>query len=486
LIGRPAHLLAGAIIGIALVRAVVAYNTALTDDEAYYRLWALAPALSYYDHPPMTAWMIAAGRSIIGDNPLGIRLAVALTSLIGPFVLWRTAAILFDRSIAERATWLALGMPLLAVGGVIITPDTPSVLFWGLAAWSLAELHTSRNANWWLAVGLFSGLGLLSKYTNLFVGAGIVLWIALLPANWRWLRCWQLWVGGVLALSLALPVVLWNADHEWASFTKQFGRVVPKEAATLRFELEFAGAYLGLASPIIAILAARGLWITLRTAIADRSQSHTLLAASIVPLLSYLLLHAVHERVQPNWAAPLYPALAICAAIALAQGADARRRQRVGRAAFIVGIVPCALIYLHAVNPLAYGSSIDDPTSQLRGWERFAAEVEHLRQSNGARWVATSSYATTGQLAFQFKGGPQVVQLTERLRYGHLPPVADSLLRSPAIYVELERRQALAMLRERFSSVTLLGRLARSYRGTKLATYVVYLVADPKGPVLQP
>src|SRR5262249_23649496 len=293
LIGRPAPLLAGAIVAIALVRVVVAYNTALTDDEAYYRLWALAPALSYYDHPPMTAWMIAAGRSILGDSPLGIRLAVALTSLIGPFVLWRPAAILFDRSIAERATWLALAMPLLAVGGVIITPDTPSVLFWGLAAWSLAELHVSRNANWWLAVGLFAGLGLLSKYTNLFVGAGILVWLIVLPSNWPWLRRWQVWAGGILACLLTIPVVLWNLQHEWASFAKQFGRVGHGTGLTFRYLPEFAGAYLGLASPVIAICSLWGLGLLVRAAASWRAQTAMLVVAGILPLLGYFLVHAL-------------------------------------------------------------------------------------------------------------------------------------------------------------------------------------------------
>src|SRR5205807_1277997 len=51
--------------------AWVAGGIPLTDDEAYYRLWALAPALSYLDHPPMAGWMIAAGRWIGGDNPFG-------------------------------------------------------------------------------------------------------------------------------------------------------------------------------------------------------------------------------------------------------------------------------------------------------------------------------------------------------------------------------------------------------------------------------
>jgi 4-amino-4-deoxy-L-arabinose transferase-like glycosyltransferase len=209
--------LVATIVGLSVAHALVAGMTRLTDDEAYYRLWSLAPAMSYYDHPPMVAWMMAAGRWLAGDTPLGIRLAAVLASLVGPFLLWRTAAILFNRDVSERSVWLALAMPLLAVGSIVMTPDTPSVLFWGLAAWALAELHVSRDANWWLEVGLFAGLGLLSKYTNLFVGAGIVVWLIVLPANWPWLRRWQLWGGGILACLLAFPVIFWNLQHEWAS-----------------------------------------------------------------------------------------------------------------------------------------------------------------------------------------------------------------------------------------------------------------------------
>ena len=180
---RPAAILLAAIVGLALVRAALAASIGLTEDEAYYRLWALAPAIGYLDHPPMVGWMIALGRWVGGDTPFGIRLPAILVSLLGPLFLWRTAAILFGPIAARRAVWIALAMPLLGVGGIIITPDTPSVLFWGLAGWALAELHASRNANWWLAVGAFAGLGLVSKYSNLFVGASILLWLSLFRAN---------------------------------------------------------------------------------------------------------------------------------------------------------------------------------------------------------------------------------------------------------------------------------------------------------------
>jgi hypothetical protein len=467
---------------LALVRAVVAARTGLTDDEAYYRLWALAPAWGYLDHPPMVAWMIAAGRWLIGDNPLGIRLGGVVASVVGPFILWRTASLLFGLDIARKAVWIALAMPLLAVGGVIVTPDTPSVLSWGLAAWALTELHFSRNANWWLAVGVFAGLGLLSKYSNLFVGAGILLWLLLIPANRAWFRSWQLWAGGATAVAIALPMVLWNAQHEWVSFAKQFGRVGAGQRLTLVYLGELVGAYVGLASPLIAILGLIGLGYVVRATWRTKDQSNALLAASILPLLAYFLVHALHDRVQPNWVAPLYASFALCAALALAriESADGSVFGRLGKSAVALGFAMSALLYLHAVFPLVQSPSLKDPSAQTRGWRALAEDVERMRVASGACWIATSSYATTGQLAYARKDKAPVVQLTERVRYMHLPPLdTASLLKCSALYVELERRSALSMLKGRFNTVTLLKTVVRSERGTELASYRVYLLANP-------
>ncbi|KAB2912556.1 MAG: glycosyltransferase family 39 protein [Hyphomicrobiaceae bacterium] len=482
--GTPIALI-GAVALAAVVRALVAQHAGLTDDEAYYRLWALAPAMSYLDHPPMVGWMMASGRWIAGDTALGIRLGGILTSLIGPIVLWRTAAILFDRHVAQWAVWLALAMPLLAVGGVIVTPDTPSVLFWGLAAWAAAELHVSRNANWWIAVGAFSGLGLLSKYTNLFAGAAIALWIVLLPANRVWLRCWQLWAGGTLAFVIALPVAIWNWHHDWASFAKQFGRAGVGGGITARFLPELGGAFLGLASPVIAVLAVWGLGIAVRRTIEKQDPAAGFLAFGIAPLLAYFLFHALHDRVQPNWLAPVYPALAICAALALSMMRPHAQR-RAGSAAVVIGLLVSGLIYVHALRPIVMLSGIKDPTFQMHGWTAFAEDIDAMRTANGAVWIATSSYATTGQLAFHLANRAPVVQLTERLRYVHLPKLDRQLLGSDAIYVDQTRYRAEALLRRRFRSVTPLGRISRSYLGVPLASFEVYRVAGPTTAVLGP
>ncbi len=76
---------------LSLARLVTGMNVDLVEDEAYYRLWGLYPALGYYDHPPMVAYWIWLGQALFGDTALGVRFISILSAAIGSLVLWRTA-----------------------------------------------------------------------------------------------------------------------------------------------------------------------------------------------------------------------------------------------------------------------------------------------------------------------------------------------------------------------------------------------------------
>lgn len=475
------NLLLAVVLGLTVVHLAIASYTGLVDDEAYYRIWSLAPSLSYLDHPPMIAWIIGAGRAIAGDSTLGVRLLAPIIMLFGVAILWRTAYLLYGADIARRAVWFLLAMPLLAVGSIIVTPDLPSVLFAGLIVWSLAELDRSRNARWWLAIGLFAGLGLVSKYTDLFFGATILVWLLATPANRKWFRTPELWIGGIIAALIASPVVIWNAEHGWVSFIKQFGRVGHEGKASAEYFVELIGGFALLESPLIALLALVGFVGVVRRAISERGQSDILLAATIVPMLLYFCIHALHDRVQGNWPGPLYPSFAICAALGLAALPVAWRRTAF-ISALALGFATAALIYAHALHPLF--SSPKDPTEQMRGWPALADAIEKKREETGAAWLATSSYATTGQLMYAIKGRSPVAQLDERIRYIFLPPLPETVVKRPALYVELERRVDPHLLKSKFGKIEKVGTLTRHNGVGDGATYVLYLVSDPIAPPL--
>ena len=119
--------------GLTALRLLVAALSGLVFDEAYYRLWSLSPSFGYYDHAPMVAWWIALGRAFIGDTALGVRLLAVLSVGIGSLFLWRTAVLLFDQKIADRAVLFFNAMLIVSVGGIVMTPDIPSVFFWDSA-----------------------------------------------------------------------------------------------------------------------------------------------------------------------------------------------------------------------------------------------------------------------------------------------------------------------------------------------------------------
>ena len=167
------------------------------------------------------------------------------------------------------------------------------------------------------------------------------------------------------------------------------------------------------------------------------------LAASLLPLLLYFLVHALHARVQPNWLAPPIPRWRTTAAIAASApwprtgvdrmprltvaGAGARRRAGRGSRC------------LHAVRPLVF-SAKDPEAGQMRGWRPCRGGRAWLRLAHGACSVATSHYTITAQLAYHLPSAVPVVPLNEPLRYAHLPPADAATVRCPALYVELVRR----------------------------------------------
>lgn len=486
---------AAVVLALTLVRLAVAALAPLTEDEAYYRLWALHPAFGYLDHPPMVAWWMAGGIAVAGDTALGVRLVSVLSVVVGSLALWRSALLLAGdaRTAARAAIWFNATL-LVGIGSVVATPDQPATLFWGLALWAALERVRSGDGRWWLLVGVFAGLGLQSKYSTLFLGAGLVLWLATSAERRRWLLDPWLWVGGLLAGLLFAPVVAWNAAHEWASFEKQFGRAAASDW-TLAYLPELLGGQIGLLGPLMVPFVVAGLWLAARRRRAGMGQGagdtgRYLLLLTSVPFALYLLVHALHDRVQANWPAPLYPAMALLAADAAARTGDLGGRLGRGLAALRgwvapVGVVTGLVAFALLMHPSGFGLAGLDPARRYRGWEAAAAEIAAKQQEAGAAWIATGAYGPTAMLSWELRGTP-VVQLDERLRYAAAPPPPADLLARPALLVLRDGAGETDAMLARFRFAEPLGTVTRRADSASIARYALYRVSDPVGNPLAP
>src|SRR6202042_926200 len=151
--------------------------------------------------------------------------------------------------------------------------------------------------------------------------AGVVLTLVATPSLRRWLISPALLAGLAVALAIFAPFIAWNAAHGWATFAKQLGRAGPSEF-TPYYLAEFLVAQIGLLNPlVVAALVPAVAAISWRARVMPRSpgEARRILACTIAPAAFYFLLHSLHDRVQGNWLAPLYPAFAILAPGLIAQ-----------------------------------------------------------------------------------------------------------------------------------------------------------------------
>ena len=200
-------------------------HSQLIPDEAYYWNYAQHMDLSFYDHPPMVAWLIWLGTAIFGNTEFGVRIGAFCCGLITMGYLYALARNLYDKSTAMRAVLLLAVLPFYFATGMVMTTDAPLVAAWAATLYYMERALIADRNSAWLGMGIAFGLGILSKYTLGLLGPAALLFVILDPASRRWLRRPHAYLAAALALLLFSPVIIWNMQHDWASIMFQSSRV---------------------------------------------------------------------------------------------------------------------------------------------------------------------------------------------------------------------------------------------------------------------
>ena len=252
------------ILALVGLRLIAAAFTPITFDEAYYWMWSKHLAGGYYDHPPMVAVVIRLGTLIAGDTEFGVRLVSILLALPMSWAIYQAAAILFGSRRVAASSAILLNITLMAaVGTMIVTPDAPLLVASSFLLFALAKVLQTGRGVWWLAVGAAAGCALLSKYTALFFGPAILIWLVAVPKLRHWLVSPWLYLGGLVAVLLFAPVILWNAEHHWVSFIKQMGRARIEDFRPV-FIAELIPTQIAFATPLVWTLGTMGLYALFR------------------------------------------------------------------------------------------------------------------------------------------------------------------------------------------------------------------------------
>jgi 4-amino-4-deoxy-L-arabinose transferase-like glycosyltransferase len=218
------------IIGSALLRLLyLGYHCPLdlAPDEAHYWDWSRHLDWSYYSKGPGVAWLIRLSCKLFGslsvwltgNEMLAVRLpAVVCGSMLLVSMYILTIQVSGRHGVALLVVAVALTTPTISAGSSLMTIDSPYACCWG---WALvlayqAVFHRWAWA-WWLA-GVMVGLGILFKYTMVLWLPSLVCFLLLSSEHRSLLWSRGFWVMCAIASLSGLPILLWNAQHDWVSF----------------------------------------------------------------------------------------------------------------------------------------------------------------------------------------------------------------------------------------------------------------------------
>jgi len=471
----------------------------LGQDETYQWLWSKHLALSYYSKPPLIAYTQFLGTLLWGDTAFGVRFFSPLIAAILSLTVLR----FFAREVNARAGFFLLliitATPLTSVGAVLMTVDPLSVLFWTaamLAGWrAVQESATPRD---WFWVGLWMGLGFLSKYTELFQFLCWAVFFAFWPPARKQLRRPGPYLALLVNLICALPVLIWNAQHDWITVAHVEGDAGLGSPwhPTLRYVGEFLGAELALLNPIFFVAT---VWAAIVFWRRGRRDPRLVYFFSMgAPLFLAYLGHSFRSRVLPNWIAPSVLPL-FCFMVIYWDTKwrlDPARLKPWLTAGLALGFMAVLLGHDTDLVTKLTGFRLpvnDDPLHRVRCWSDVARTVgearDELLTEGKPVFIIADHYGFVGEITFYLPEArtnvataPLVFYRTDSraINQFHYWPGYEDHKGQNAIYVrELDRDAPMyvpvpAEVQRQFDSVTELGVRKVLYHGRVIRPLQIY------------
>jgi 4-amino-4-deoxy-L-arabinose transferase-like glycosyltransferase len=182
-----------------------------TLDDARHLAWG------YVAYPPLTPAVARVALELFGPSLPGLRLFAALAQGAAMVLAGLMARELGGGRWAQVVASLAVAIaPISLLMGALFQYVAFDYLWWTVVAYCAIRLLRSEDPRWWLGIGAAIGVGMLTKYTMAFCGAGLVAGV-LLTSGRRYLAGRWAWGGAALALLVVLPNLVWQAQHGFVS-----------------------------------------------------------------------------------------------------------------------------------------------------------------------------------------------------------------------------------------------------------------------------
>ena len=432
----PIHYILWGIIIVILIRIALVFTMGMMPQDAYYYFYSEHLSLSYFDHPPMVAWMLKVFSYVFGKSVIGVKLTDLLVTAGTTIAFYQLTRKFFGGFFLERSMYLLLSTMMISVLSLVTTPDVPLLFFWTLSVLFFYRAVENNQTLDWVMTGLMSGFAFDSKYTAAIFWVGVAGFLITQPEKRKLLKSYNPVVAFVFFILAISPVVIWNIQNDWLSIRFQSSDRLEDMSRTIELKNFFGniGTQLFILLPILYVFVLYGLYQVTRhffkTGFRPDPKKWFLWWFS-APLILGFMFVSIFYWVKLNWTMPAY-----ITGILLAVQYIPLKWVRVQ--------IITSLIFHFAflIQVLFYPIPIlSDDT--WWGWEELSEEVQELKEQYPDAFIfSNDGYKTSAQLTFHLNqkiySGNVIGQ--EGLQFSIVDPELDHLIGEDAIFIDSVNR----------------------------------------------
>ena len=432
----------------------------LHGDEAYYWMWSHHLQLGYYDHPPMIAYMIYLS-NFISQNEWGVRLTNIFSLSISALYIFKLSCELFDKKTALTSVMIFSSVIIVHAGYIMTTPDSPLILFWTLSLYySYKAIFYERTIDYILA-GVMLGLMMLSKYTAIIFIVSLLLFILIKRRDV--LKNKNFYLAAIVALIVVSPMLYWNYQHDWISFTFQL-----EHGSSDSFEIyphlffEFFAGQFGIFTPVFTAVL---FYYLVKEKLFFNDNKLFFLSLSVVVILALFFYKSFFLRMALNYSAPAYIGGAILTAYIFEHYKLVKT--------FKVGLIVAILLTL--IGRFAFMFYLEVVQERMDGYKE-AVQLLQTHAKKGDSFYG-DHLTTAAYLKYYLKGHPETdIALPTRFSQYDMWRKEDFLKNG----LVLTREPEMIGLKKVYNSVKLVDTLTRKKGINSKKTLYIYRVAHRK------
>ncbi len=438
-----------------VLRLFMALYLDLNPDESYY--WQLSKNLdwSYFDHPPMVAWLIAASRSIFGENAFHIRAVALLAGVIASWFVFITGKEFLN---SPKAGFLAAALANFSPAGVVVgfitTPDTPLYLAWSIGIYAFLKAINDQRRRWWIVTGLALAFGALSKYNMILFVPGIAVTILAFKRYRHLVFTQRYWLMVILAAIGTIPIIYWNYQHDWVSirFQLEHGTRPANRSIIKNF-----GDYLGGQLATVGLTLLPLIWfITLKhikSAFTANDEKRFFLAWLALPGMLLFSYTGMSAKVEANWPQMAYLSAILLTAEWILQASNLKKRL-----AWVISpsLILAVLAVTHGLTLFMPIPPRADISARMHGWQEFGKTIRRIDRDFDADVVFVSQGTTLGTMLSFYGNIPaeRVAELHSAGNYQIWWQNRELEKGSDAVFVDDDRFPEAMHYTTRFASFT--------------------------------